>query len=548
MKRTVLLTHCWMMCAVQALGASTFEKTPLAPEIGVDVLTRRVAREQVGRDLFANPYATVTIANVDIYDRFPYVESRQFQVVSDTRWNRLVYGERGGSLRAFDGRGGLLGALSEPRGMAVDEHNRVYVADAGNNRVVVLQAATDQGRIELVPRYAIDGLANPYDVAYSDGGTPFSAGDDVLYVADTGKSRVAAFALSEDGARRIATLGDLGSGVGRFAGPLAIAAGRADGVHTRDVYVADAHNRRIVHLRHEANGLQWVGEVAHETDLLTSLATDQWGNVYAAAPQRGVVRKFSPGLVRVADLQGLSRPRSFHVPFVTVTDHRDGRRMRVGQPNAVSIDQWSDQSGVELWKLGLELSDLGVEGGDAPVAHFTLTDRADVAIEVADAGSGRALARRSVGTLAAGVHTVALEPRDMRGASGGHDLLLRVTAASSYANGPSDAAQARFRTGNGGAAVLPARPILLGNTPNPMTVSTRIAFVLPAAGLEGVTLRLFDASGRRLRTFDRAYSPGLNEVVWDGTDDRGRALNAGVYYYRLELAGQRWTRSIVLVR
>ena len=81
-----------------------------------------------------------------------------------------------------------------------------------------------------------------------------------------------------------------------------------------------------------------------------------------------------------------------------------------------------------------------------------------------------------------------------------------------------------------------------------MTVSTRIAFVLPAAGLEGVTLRLFDASGRRLRTFDRAFSPGLNEVVWDGTDDRGRPLGPGVYYYRLELAGQRFTRSIILVR
>ena len=47
------------------------------------MLTRRVAREQAGRDLFANPYATVAIANVDVYDRFPYLETRQFEVVSD---------------------------------------------------------------------------------------------------------------------------------------------------------------------------------------------------------------------------------------------------------------------------------------------------------------------------------------------------------------------------------------------------------------------------------------------------------------------------------
>ena len=61
---------------------------------------------QILRDLFANPYATVTIANVDVYDRFPYLETREFEVVSDTRWNRLVYGERGQSLSAYDGAGG----------------------------------------------------------------------------------------------------------------------------------------------------------------------------------------------------------------------------------------------------------------------------------------------------------------------------------------------------------------------------------------------------------------------------------------------------------
>ena len=107
-RRSLLLALALTMCPIGTLFGGTFEKTPLAPEVGLDVLTRRVAREQVGRDLFANPYATVTIANVDVYDRFPYVETRHFQVVSDPRWNRVVYGERGRSLRAYDGRGGAL--------------------------------------------------------------------------------------------------------------------------------------------------------------------------------------------------------------------------------------------------------------------------------------------------------------------------------------------------------------------------------------------------------------------------------------------------------
>jgi sugar lactone lactonase YvrE len=548
-RRFVLLALALTTCPIGMLSAGTFEKTPLAPEVGLDVLTRRVSREQVGRELFANPYATVTIANVDVYDRFPYVETRHFLVVSDPRWDRVVYGERGRSLRAYDGKGGPLGALSGPRGMAVDERNRVYVADTGNDRVVVLQATTELAEITLVPLYAIEGLGGPHDVAYSDGGTPFVPGDDHLYVAETGRNRVAVLALEASGPRHVTHVGDLGSGVGRFAGPMAIAAGRADGVHTRDLYVADAHNRRIVHLRHEGSRLRWVGETRHEANIVTSLATDQWGNLYAASPQAASVSKFSPTLVRVAELTGdLSRPRSFHVPFVNVRDHRDGSVTRAGQPNGVSVDQWSEGSGVALWKLGVELSALAVSGSDRPVAHFTLTDRAAVSLQVSDASSGRTLAKRTLGALAAGLHTVPLAPEDLAGAGSGRDLVLKVSAVSSYANGPSDVAQTQFQVSGTGEIALPNRPILIGSTPNPMTVSTRIAMVLPASGTERVTLGMFDASGRRLRTWSGGFSPGFNEVEWDGTDDQGRAVRAGVYFYRLDLGGERETGRVSLVR
>jgi len=36
---------------------------------------------------------------------------------------------------------------------------------------------------------------------------------------------------------------------------------------------------------------------------VTSLDTDQWGNLYAAAPNRSVVRKFAPDLTPLADLK-----------------------------------------------------------------------------------------------------------------------------------------------------------------------------------------------------------------------------------------------------
>jgi hypothetical protein len=535
------------LLASASFAAETFRKSPIAPELGVDVLNRTVARERLGRDLFSNPYAAVTIGLVDVYSVFPYLEARTFEVVSDPRWNRLVYGEAGRTLRAFDGRGTTLGDLSQPRGLAVDDARRVYVADCGNDRIVVLQASTEFDEISLTPLYSIGGLSGPYDVAWSDGGTPFVSGDDVLYVADTGKNRVVAFALESAGARQVAALGDLGSGPGCFAGPMAVATGRSEGASSSDVYVADAHNRRIVRLQHDASGLHWLSDQPHDADVLTSLDADQWGNLYAAAPNRGVVRKFNAELAPVAELRGgVSRPKSFHVPFLTVRDHRDGRTVRVGQPDGLLIEDWSDASGAARWSLGVEVVDLAVVGGDQPTAHFTLTDHAELTLEVADASSGRTWSRRTLGPREAGAHTIVLGAEDLRGAGG--ELVLRVSAASGYEGGPSASAQTRFSMSGGGGVPLPSQPSLMSNTPNPFTPATRIAFLLPANGAEGATLRVFDPAGRLVRRFDGGFSPGFNEVVWDGTNERGGRVSAGVYIYRLEMGGIALTRRMVLVR
>ena len=546
MRRSIPLTVGLILIAASPSGARTFDRTPIAPGLGVDALTRGVARQQLGRDLFSNPYATVTIGNTDVYDVFPYAETRTFQIVSDSRWNRLVYGEQGRSLRAYDGAGRPFGPLSNPRGMAVDEENHVYVADAGNNRVLVMRADTEFGDIELVPMFEIAGLGDPQGVAYSDGGTPFVHGDDLLYVADTGRNRVVAFALEADGARQVATLGELGSGPGRFAGPMAIAVGRTGGANTRDVYVADAHTRRIVHLRHETGGFQWIADRTHDADVVTSLETDRWGNLFAAAPHQGLVRKFNAALEPVAELRGqIASPRSFHLPFFTLRDHRDGRVERNGQPNGLSIDSWTDATGVNLWSLGLEVNDFAVEPGPASAARFALTDRADVTLELVDAATGRSLWKRPAGALEAGEHTLALGPAELQSAASASVPMLRLLAVSSYPSGPSAVAQTRLQ--GSGVAALPKQPVLLGNSPNPVKPFTRISFALPA-GATGASLRVFDANGRLVRGFARDFSPGLNEVLWDGTDDRGQRARAGVYFYRLEAAGLAFSRKMVLVR
>jgi len=547
-RRAILTTLGLTLLAATAPRAGTFERAPIDPGLGLDAVTRGVTREQLGRELFSNPWATATIGHVDVYPVFPYVESRTFQVVSDPRWNRLVIGEAGRALRAYDGAGTPLGALAEPRGLAVDENDRVYVADAGRDRVVVLQAATTWGEVTLEPLYAIEGLSRPFDVAWSDGGTPFAPGDDVLYVADTGRNRVAAFALGAAGAREVASLGGLGSGPGRFAGPMAVQAGRENGRHTRDVFVADAHNGRLVRLVHDAAGLRWAGEAKVDADVVTSLDTDAWGNVYAAAPNRGVVRKFAPDLAAVAELRGgLDRPRDFHVPFVTVRDHRTGSVTREGRASGLSVERWSDAGGVRLWTLGLEVPDLRVAGGESPSARFTLTDRASVTLELADAAGGAPLVRRAAGTLPAGAHEVALTEADRAAVAGHGDLRLRLVATSAYAGGPTALAEAGFRWDGAGAIAPPAAAMMLGSSPNPAARSARIAFALPAAGGGDATLRVYDSMGRAVRTLGSAFAAGRNEVTWDLRGEHGSRVAPGVYFARLAFGGRDLAQRLVVV-
>jgi hypothetical protein len=541
------MNHLWslavLLAAAGPAAAGTFEPRPVAPELGLDALTRGVARERIGRDLFARPYATATLGRVDVYPVFPYVESRTFQIVSDPAWNRLVYGEAGRTLRAFDGRGSAFGPLDGPRGLSVDDRDRVYVADAGNDRVLVLQASTEFGDITLSPLYEIRGLHDPHDVVHSDAGTPFRAEDDLLYVADTGANQVLAFRLVAGAAEPAGAVGGLGSGTGRFAGPMAVAVGRAGGAHTRDVYVSDAHSGRIVRLRHENGAFLWVDQTDGGAGLVTALSTDEWGNLYAAAPQSGRVRKFSPDLSPVADLAaGLSRPRAFDVPVLSVTDHRTGTASRSARPVALSVEDWTDRGGIRLWGLGVEVAELTVTGGGSPAACFLLTDRAQVSLEIADAADGRVLSRRSAGLLDAGRHAVALAGGEVAAAEG-RAATVRIVAASAYPDGPTGRAETAL--GPAGLPAPPAQPLLAAG-PNPARGPARITFVVPSGAVRRTTLRVYDTSGRLVRHLGGAFAPGLHEVVWDGRSDRGAQVPAGVYFCRLDLDDRSLTRSLAL--
>jgi hypothetical protein len=77
---------------------------------------------------------------------------------------------------------------------------------------------------------------------------------------------------------------------------------------------------------------------------------------------------------------------------------------------------------------------------------------------------------------------------------------------------------------------------LQGNYPNPFNPTTTIGFAV--ASEEEVSIVVYNLKGQRVRTLvSGVYRAGSRSVVWDGTDDAGRAVSSGVYFYRM-VAGE----------
>jgi len=96
-----------------------------------------------------------------------------------------------------------------------------------------------------------------------------------------------------------------------------------------------------------------------------------------------------------------------------------------------------------------------------------------------------------------------------------------------------------------GLAVGPFR--LEPNLPNPFASATSIRFRL--AESRSVRVDVCDAAGRRVaRLADGVRGPGLHEVAWNGTHDRGRPLPSGVYFARLDAGPVSGSRKLILLR
>jgi flagellar hook assembly protein FlgD len=78
---------------------------------------------------------------------------------------------------------------------------------------------------------------------------------------------------------------------------------------------------------------------------------------------------------------------------------------------------------------------------------------------------------------------------------------------------------------------------------------TTIRFVVPAGPRRDHTLRIYDVAGRLVRELSSgSIEPGVHDVRWDGTDDRGTQVSSGVYLYRVSVGTESLRGKMVLLK
>ncbi len=86
-------------------------------------------------------------------------------------------------------------------------------------------------------------------------------------------------------------------------------------------------------------------------------------------------------------------------------------------------------------------------------------------------------------------------------------------------------------------------------TPNPFRQSTRMAYAVSGSASAQVEISVYNTAGQRVRTLVSAVqAAGRHEATWDGRDDKGAAVPAGVYFYRAVIGGQNIVSRVVLVK
>ena len=96
-------------------------------------------------------------------------------------------------------------------------------------------------------------------------------------------------------------------------------------------------------------------------------------------------------------------------------------------------------------------------------------------------------------------------------------------------------------------SIIPDEYSLSQNYPNPFNPTTRIQYSLPKTGL--VKINIYTLMGQKIATLVNGnMEAGRHNITWNGMDDLGNPVAAGLYLYQLEAKDFVKTRKMVLLK
>ena len=94
---------------------------------------------------------------------------------------------------------------------------------------------------------------------------------------------------------------------------------------------------------------------------------------------------------------------------------------------------------------------------------------------------------------------------------------------------------------------LPTTYALAQNYPNPFNPETVIDFQLPEAS--HVTLAIYNVLGQEIRRLvDERKSGGYHNMVWDGTNELGKSVASGLYFYCLKTKDFKSIKKMMMLK
>ncbi len=136
--------------------------------------------------------------------------------------------------------------------------------------------------------------------------------------------------------------------------------------------------------------------------------------------------------------------------------------------------------------------------------------------------------------VASGQYGVYAFQMDDDGIAGYFDNIV-VTSGEELAIGPQDNSE------------IPKSFSLNQNYPNPFNPTTTISFDLTQS--ENVSLDIFNMNGQFVRNLISGnYGPSHYSIIWDGKNNRGRIVPAGLYLYTISNGSQRVSKKMIFLK